>query len=176
MRTDDLAEPGSWRYWDGTGFEDAFLDPYRDDVSRPLLHLCAPLDQNDIGNMSESVAYNTTMNRYVLVGISADQIDGREVWGIYYAFSDDLIDWTRRKLLVEIPLPWTVANPGSDVSYLYPSLLDPDSTSRSFENTDQTAYVYYTRNNFGHGSLDRDLIRIPVQFFGSEGEYLRSQP
>jgi hypothetical protein len=99
-----------------------------------------------------------------MVGISADQIDGSEVWGVYYSFSDDLVDWSRRKLLMEIDLPWTVEFPGSDLSHLYPSLLDPASPSRNFETTGSTAYLYYTRNNFGHASLDRDLVRIPVEF------------
>ena len=98
---------------------------------------------------------------------SADWLDEREVWGFYYSFSDDLIHWEPRKLLLEIELPWTVENPGSDVSHLYPALLDPLSESRNFETTGKTAYLYYTRNNFGHGSLDRDLIRFAVEFFPS---------
>ncbi|NIP53479.1 MAG: hypothetical protein GWN00_05405 [Aliifodinibius sp.] len=117
--------------------------------------------------MNESITFNTYLNRYVLVGISADWLDNREVWGFYYSFSDDLIHWTHRKLLVEIELPWTVEFPGSDTSYLYPTLLDPESPSMNFETTDNTAYLYYTRNNFGHGSLDRDLIRVLVEFFPS---------
>ena len=114
--------------------------------------------------MIESLSWNTTLERWVLVGISADQIDGRETWGFYYSFSADLVDWSPRRLLMEVPLPWTVEDSGSDVSYLYPSLLDPDSESRNFETTDRTAYLYYTRHNEGQGSLDRDLVRIPVEF------------
>jgi hypothetical protein len=114
--------------------------------------------------MIESLTWNTFLERWVLVGISADHIDGREVWGFYYSFSDDLIDWTRRKLLVEIELPWTVGSSGADLSYLYPSVLDPDSDSPNYETAGATAYLYYTRNNAGHGSLDRDLIRVPVVF------------
>jgi hypothetical protein len=100
----------------------------------------------------------------VLIGISADQIDGREVWGFYFSTSADLINWSRRKLIMEVPLPWTVEFPGSDLSFLYPSLLDPDSKSRNFETSDDQAYLFFTRNNFGHASLDRDLVRVPVQF------------
>ena len=100
--------------------------------------------------------------------LRADWLDNHKVWGFYYSFSPDLINWTHRKLLLEIELSWTVDSPGSDVSHLYPTLLDPDSNSRNFETTDKTAYLYFTRNNFGHGSLDRDLIRIPVEFFPSE--------
>ena len=77
--------------------------------------------------------------------------------------------WTRRKLLVEMTLPWTAEN-NTDVMYLYPALLDPASESRNFEATGKTAYLYYTRHNFGQGSLDRDLIRIAVEFYPSESD------
>jgi hypothetical protein len=168
MRTDDLSQPRSWRFWDGSAFAGQFADPYQDDVSAPAEHICAPLAQDAIGaTMNESITYNTYLGRYVLVGISADWLDDREVWGFYYSFSDDLVHWNHRKLLREIDLPWTVEFPGSDLSHLYPSLLDPASPSRNFETTGQTAYLYYTRNNFGHASLDRDLVRVPVEFFPS---------
>ena len=166
MRTDDISNPKSWRFWDGSNFTGQFADPYRDLINNPEDHICAPLDRNNIGHaLNESISYNTYLDRYVLIGISADWIDEREVWGFYYSFSEDLIHWTRRKLLVEIELPWTVEFPGADLSYLYPSLLDPDSDSRNFDTTGKTAYLYYTRNNFGHASLDRDLVRVPVEFF-----------
>ena len=56
---------------------------------------------------------------------------------------------------------------GADLSLLYPALLDPASDSQNFETIGKTAYVYYTRMNHGQSSLDRDLVRIPVEFFPS---------
>jgi hypothetical protein len=173
MRTNDLADPTSWRYWDGQGFDGQFIDPYLSPDAPPADHLCPALARNQIGaSMNDSITFNTFLNRYVLVGISADQIDNRETWGFFYAFSDDLVHWTHRKLLLEVPLPWTVQNSGTDVYYLYPSLLDPQSDSRNFETTGDTAYLYFTRFNNGQGGgpLDRDLIRVPVQFFGSQAQ------
>lgn len=165
LRTSDLSDPAAWRFWDGEGFDGRFINPYLNPDAAPAEHLCQPYAVDQIGHaLNESITYNTALERFVLIGISADQIDGREVWGFYYAFSKDLIEWTHRQLLMEIPLPWTVESPGSDLSYLYPSLLDPDSPDRNFAAADQTAYLYFTRNNFGHGSLDRDLVRVPVQF------------
>ncbi len=168
MRTRNLADPTSWRFWNGGNFEGRFANPYTDQIKNPADYVCQPIDKDAIGaQLVESITYNTYMDRYVLVGISADRLAGREVWGFYYAFSEDLIHWTHRKLLVEMALPWTVKN-NTDVSYLYPALLDPQSQSRNFETTGKTAYLYYTRNNFGQGSLDRDLIRVAVEFFPSE--------
>ena len=166
MRTDDLANPDSWRFWNGRGFSGTFIDPYQKTPDNPQAHHCSPLDQDAIGHaLNNSITYNTFLERYVLIGLSADHIEGREVWGIYYSFSENLVDWTHRKLLKEVPLPWTVEHAGSDLSILYPSLLDPESDSRNFETAGKTAYLYYTRNNKGHESLDRDLIRVPVEFF-----------
>ncbi len=166
MRTDDLSQPGSWQFWNGSSFDGTFSDPYRSQNSEPLKHICPPIDLNNIGaSMNESITFNTYLNRYVLIGISADHISGREVWGFYYAFSDDLTHWSHRNLLMEVPLPWTVKSAGDDLSFLYPTLIDPDSPSRNFETTDDTAYLYFTRHTHGQASLDRDLIRVPVQFF-----------
>jgi len=168
MRTGDLSNPASWRFWDGSGFDGQFVNPYLNPPANPSSHICSALAMNEIGaSLNDSITYNTYLNRYVLVGLSADQIGGREVWGIYYSFSDDLIHWTHRKLLAEMPLPWTVKNAGSDLSILYPALLDPMSESRNFETTGETAYLYFTRHNFGQGNLDRDLIRVAVEFFPS---------
>jgi hypothetical protein len=175
MRTNNLSDPASWRFWDGADFSGRFIDRYQEEPAEPLNHLCTPLDQDDIGHdLANSILFNTDMDRYILVGISADHIGGREVWGFYYSFSHNLVDWTRRKLLIEMSLPWTVGNSGSDISHLYPSLLDPDSASLSFETVDEFAYLYFTRHNFGQGSLDRDLIRVPVRFFPSEAAYQES--
>lgn len=164
MRTDNLADAQSWRFWDGSAFEGRFINPYAEIPATPAVHECAPLEWPDIGaSLNDSITYNTFLNRYVLIGNSADQIGGREVWGWYYAFSDDLINWSHRKLLAEVPLPWTIGD-HTQVSYLYPSLIDPDSESRNFDMAGQTAYLYYTRHNAGQGSLDRDLVRVAVEF------------
>ncbi len=68
-------------------------------------------------------------------------------------------------MIVELPLA-TVAGPV--LSYGYGTLLDPDSESRNFETIGKTAYLYYTRFNQGHSTLDRDLIRVPIEFFPNE--------
>lgn len=165
LRTKNYEDPAAWRFWDGSGFGGVFVDPYPTEPADPSPHECPALAIDDIGaQMIESLTWNTYLEQWVLVGISADTIDGRETWGFYYSFSADLIDWTRRQLLMEVEFPWTVDDPGSDLSYLYPSLIDQNTASLSFETTGETAYLYYTRNNEGHASLDRDLIRIPVRF------------
>ena len=48
----------------------------------------------------------------------------------------------------------------------YPSVLDPDSSSRNFETTGKRAYLYFTRYNYEscQETLDRDLVRVPIEF------------
>jgi hypothetical protein len=85
------------------------------------------------------------------------------VWGIFYSFSDDFVHWSVRQLLVAPTVPETY-QPGDPYTYNCPSLLDPASTSANFETTGRHAYLYLTRMNSGFW-LNRDLIRVPVEFF-----------
>lgn len=163
IRTDTLEDPNSWRFWDGAGFNGAFADPYRDpaDVVERTPN-CAPIALPEIAQMYEGVTWNTYLSTYVMVGTSSDPSEVPNIYGFYYAFSDDLITWTRRQPLLEARLPWRSA--GLEVNYLYPTVVDSDSESRNFETTGMSAHLYLTRNNLGHGSLDRDLLRFPVEF------------
>jgi hypothetical protein len=80
MRTADLSDPSAWRFWDGSGFVGRFVDPYREPTEDARGHVCPPLALDEIGaQMIESVTYNEYLGRYVLVGISADFMEGREV-------------------------------------------------------------------------------------------------
>jgi hypothetical protein len=168
MRTDNLSDASSWRAWDGTDFTVVFHDPYADAEAAKTAPACAAMDL-DLGLIGTSITYNTYLNRYVMMGLSTDNFStDREIWGVMYAFSDDLIEWDRRILLFEAPLPWSRQD-GNPRVYLYASLLDPDSTSRNFETAGKTAYLYLTRFN-GGDPLDRDIIRIPVEFFPTKAE------
>ena len=161
MRTNDLSDPASWRFWDGEEFTGRFVNPYIETVGEDTPK-CAPLEQPDLSaSVNDSVTYNTVLERYVMMGYSFDPILGEEVWGIYYSLSDDLIHWTQRKLLIEIPGQNAVENPETTLHYAYPSVIDPDSPSMNFDTTDNDFYLYITRYN-GAYFLDRDLIRFPV--------------
>jgi hypothetical protein len=157
MRTHDLSDPKSWRYWDGAGFEGRFINPYIEPTDNPDAHECTPLEGN--GGLTNSLTYNNYIDRYVLLGPGGED----ESSGFYYALSEDLIHWTPFELLYHV-LPFDPSNT-TDILYQYPSLLDPNSESRNFETTGKTAYLYYTRHNISEGGLDRDLVRIPVEFF-----------
>jgi hypothetical protein len=162
MRTDDLSDPSSWRFWDGEGFSGKFVNPYIE-TAGPDTPKCAPLEMENLsGSLNESVIYNTVLGRYIMIGYSHHPTATDPTWGFYYSLSDDLVNWTQRELLLQLPGENAVENSATDTFYAYPSLIDPDSPSMNFETSDENAYLYLTRFNNGV-TLDRDLIRFPVE-------------
>jgi hypothetical protein len=167
MRSRNLADPNSWRGWDGDGFSIRFANPYRQRVD-PEKHLCKPIAFQQIGVMSQSLTYNTYLDRYVLIGPSGKRLPGKRrgvTWGFYFSVSKDLIHWSDRRLIAQTELPWTHRCRDRD-SVTYPSLLDPSSRSRNFETTGRRPYLYFTRIHYDgcRMSLNRDLIRRRVEF------------
>jgi hypothetical protein len=166
IRTDRLDDPGSWRAWNGDDFKTEFADPYRlrDD---PADHVCEPVAPDRIADMTMSLTYNTYFGKYLLVGNSSQYIPGkrRVVNGFYYSLSEDLIKWSQRKLIKEVEVPQTYQCGDPDPVY-YSSVLDPESKSRNFETTGKRAYIYFTRFHYKActQTLDRDLMRVPVEF------------
>ncbi|MBK7887194.1 MAG: hypothetical protein IPJ86_07795 [Bacteroidetes bacterium] len=160
IRTNDLADPASWRGWDGNGFNATAGNPYAPGFSGPAGHTLAPLnDLNDnIGTMSSSLTFNTYFNKWMLMGASSQTINGTTVYGFYYSLSDDLIHWSFRKLIKQMPIAWATA---TYPKVLYPSLIDPTDTSRNFTFSGQEAYIYYTKQI---SNTNRDLVRIKVRF------------
>jgi hypothetical protein len=158
MRTSDLSDPDAWRFWDGSLYEGEFVNPYTDQFADKNAHVCPAI--GEIVSMSSSLVYSEYLGRYVLSGTGY----AGETPGFYYSTSEDLVNWTPRALLLERDLPGNSSGQSSTV-YLYPSILDPDSSSRNFEAVGKTVDVYYTRLNFGQGDLDRDLLRVPIEFF-----------
>ena len=164
MRTRDISDPTSWRGWNGTGFTVQFRNPYIGTIT-PANHVCAPVDFNSIGTISESLTYNTYFRKWMLVGNSVGDPPNGKPPGVYYSFSDDLLNWSNVELLMEAEITWamncTLPDPIKESS-----LLDPASTSRNFETVGQNPQQFYTwyHLNGCSGTLDRDLVRIPIEF------------
>jgi hypothetical protein len=167
MRTRDLADPRSWRAWDGDGYNVTFVDPYQVKGVAEGDHTCEPVSRSRIGTMTQSLTFNTYLDKYLLVGANTVYDPGkrRSISGFYYSVSDDLVDWSRQKLIHEAELPWTYQC-GQPDPVLYPSLLDPESKSRNFETTGRRVYLYFTREHYSGcvETLNRDLVRIPLEF------------
>ncbi len=164
MRTADLSDATSWRAWDGREFGIRFIDPYRQPAGSPNAHVCQPVDPDAIATMHSSVVYHRGLDRFLLVGASEATRDGRRVSGVFYSFSDDLIHWSPRALLLEAELTWSFRCGDAD-PIAYPSLLDPSSDSLSFDTIGDRPYLYLTRFHYDscRQALDRDLVRIPLE-------------
>jgi hypothetical protein len=167
LRTKNLTDPRSWRAWDGSAFNVSFVNPYEEIPAGPSAHVCEPVSPNQIDVMHESLTYNTYLDKYLLVGLSASVVPGRRgpTWGIHYSVSEDLISWQPRKLIREAQLPWTYEC-GESSPILYPSVLDPESRSRNYETTGRRPYLYFTRFHYRDckQTLNRDLIRVQIEF------------
>jgi hypothetical protein len=164
MRTRHVQEPGSWRAWDGDGFDDVFTDPYR---SKPRNGTpCAPVGAGRIAEMGESLTYNTVLGRYLLVGLAppGERSIGPKVSGIYFSTSEDLVHWTQRRLVTRA-LTRHSYRCGDPSPLAYPSLVDPDSPSRTFATTGAHPYLYYTQFRYRDcgKTPERDLVRVPVE-------------
>ncbi len=164
MRTKDLDDPASWRYWDGEDYVGEFKNPYLDPEASPA-EFCTPLAEEQLsGSLNESLIYDERIEQFVSVGISFDPTSDVEKYAVYYSTSPNLIEWSLRELLIEVPMNNTVEDPNNETVHAYPALIDPDSSSLSFETSDGELYLYMSRFNFGGNSLDRDLLRWPIEF------------
>lgn len=153
MRTNNLADPQSWRLWDGSGFN-------------------APVGQTRCQNLSPSppgydLSYNTYLGKYISLCCH---------WGsaCYYSLSDDLIHWGEWvNLFPEAPRP-------HPEYCMFSSLIQPGDPTRNFEQTGRSPWLYYLNcgdgkcsPGCGHTGLDRDLKRVRIRFTkpGDENRY-----
>jgi hypothetical protein len=157
MRTRNLADPSSWRAWNGKTFSHQFLDPYRASVSPN--HLCKPLP--NVWQFNR-IVYSTYLHRWIGTGMATP--DGTAGGVLFYATSSDLVNWSPIVRLMDVELVGTFQC-GDPDPVAYPALLDPKSSSRTFQTIGRRAYLYYTQFNYAncHMTLDRDLVRVPVE-------------
>jgi hypothetical protein len=167
MRTRDISDPKSWRAWNGTNFSVRFVNPYIETSINPADHICAPVDVQSIGTVTENLFWSTYFKKWMLVGNSVGGGPGKPP-GVYYALSDDLLHWTTLELLFAAEITFVrdcvPPDPIKEVS-----ILDPNSTSRNFTTVGQNAVLLYTWYHMSgcNGTLDRDLVRVPIQFTGA---------
>ena len=167
MRTQNLADPKSWRAWDGEGFNVRFIDPYRDSASAISRHICQPLSPDNLGELNRSVVWSTFLNKWVVAGTSTiyQASYGELVRGFYISTSDDLINWSPRQLMMytENAATYQCGDPDPAV---YPSFIDPDSPDRNFSTIDQTTDLYFVTARYENciRTNKRDVKRVEVQF------------
>lgn len=168
IRSPAISKPGSWRAWDGDRFAIAFTEPYRS-PTRPYVG-CEPISPGEISEMTESLTFNTALDRYLLVGIAGPvNVDGRRQRerGIYFSLSEDLVHWSPRKLVLASPTLHSYRCGGTS-PIAYPSLIDPDSRSRTFGITGRHPFLYFTKFRYRNcqKTVNRDLMRVRLDVAG----------
>jgi hypothetical protein len=166
MRTKNLADPASWRAWDGKDFTVQFVNPYTCPEAERAKHIFKYIAYKEIQSMYQSLTYNTYFKKYILVGYESyeDRQTGKTVHGFCFSLSDNLIDWSPRRLIMRAN-QGTSDEPGPLLGF--PSLLDPTDQSRNFEVTGKRPYLYYTEHRARtpkNEGYDRDLVRVQLEF------------
>ncbi|MBT3824079.1 MAG: T9SS type A sorting domain-containing protein [Candidatus Marinimicrobia bacterium] len=171
FRTATISDPQSWRGWDGENYSVLLGNPYSQTVDYSQL---TPVNKNtpwegNIPFMHGSLTYNTYFEKFMLIGTT---VKGSQ-WGIYYSLSEDLINWTQRILVRSFDDASVGQGDPSGTSardhIYYATIIDHNDTSRNFEYSGQTVFLYYMRriSQSAAGAnyqYDRKLIRQEIQF------------
>src|SRR6185312_10075443 len=138
LRTNDLSQPASWRAWSGTGFSIRPHNPYTEPSEDPADHVCQRVSYQQINKMGASLTFSTYFGKYLLVDVSflKDPVTEITETGFYYSLSDDLVNWTTRKRILDAPLQSTYSCGDPEEPLSNAVVLDPDSPTRNFETTD----------------------------------------
>lgn len=156
MRTDDLSDPASWRFWDGEGFNMEMINPYLEPDADPEEHIC-PIVTPGIGALNYTMTYNSYLEKFIAIS----GLVWRDPPGFYFTLSDDLVHWSEPELIMTVVFP---QNNGWQTPYdAYPSLIDHASTSMSFDTTGQTPFLYFARFH-RQGGLGVNVIRVQLEF------------
>jgi hypothetical protein len=155
LRTSDVARTDSWRAWDGGEFSVRLGNPYLEPANQPP-HACEVIDPDHLHSHIESLVRHGATGHFIAVMAFEDG-------GFYVSDSADLFHWSEPQKIADTGQV-TARECDNRALRAYPSRLDPRSGSRNFEVAGDTAYLYFTRFHFKNcaGTLDRDLMRVPV--------------
>jgi hypothetical protein len=163
MRTRNPNDPASWRMWDGHRFAGRPHTPYGSDERTPM-RTCQPVAARDIGELHETVTFNTARRRFLLIGMAeAAEHDEGSGWELFFSWSKDLVHWSPRRAVGGTALVAHAACGRN--AFVYPSVIDRSSRSRVFDTSGSSFDLYLTRFNDPHcvRTGDRDLVKVRVR-------------
>ncbi len=167
FRAESLAN-GDWHAFDGKTFAARFPDPYRTESGQgrrqPRCQLIAPFPM-PVGSVTRHRGTGLFLAAFSANQGTPDGFGGTYPRsGIYTASSRDLVRWSPPQLLMETRSLSDNAC-GADVLRSYPVLIDPDSEGRNFDNTGDSALLFYSEMRIAgcdHTS-DRKLVARKVR-------------
>lgn len=161
FRTQTPGDPTSWRAWDGKDFSRRYGDPYGPsgtNTGKP----CVPVQpfQAPVGSI---VKHSSGQFLAVYQAWKDDRF--HPLAGIYYATSRNLTEWSTPRLLLAGATNYDdpCKTPGPLMGY--PSLIDPRSKARNYDETGDNAQLYYVSLETKGCQItsNRDLLRRPVK-------------
>jgi hypothetical protein len=157
FRTSDPSNSALWRAFDGTGFTIRFGDPYKG-PSRPKPCATVAPFTYAVGG----IVHHQPSKLWIAV-FQAAAGGVLPVDGFYYATGRDLLHWgAPRLLLAGKTLYGDLCKAGPSIIN-YPTLLDPHSPSRNFDETGNTPELFFTIMQVtGCQTGERMLVRQPL--------------
>lgn len=159
MRTQTLADPASWRIWDGSGFNIRQPGPYAGPATGSAARPCQPVGDGRLFASLGSLSWMPQAGAFVLTMRfqNWDRPRRGEVPGVYAATSGNLLDWSEPVLLAaDRDLG------GSGTQQLYPALLDPAAPDRNFQTLGTRPLLFSIEVERGKPAYDRKLVARPV--------------
>ena len=139
FRTSAVADPSSWRAWDGEGFSVRFPDPYRS-REKPARG-CAPIAPFP-APVGAVVRHRGSGAWIAVFQAKADGALFPES-GFYATASRDLLDWDKPRLVLAGKTLYDDPCGAKGVLIAYPSLLDREAKGRNFDDVGDAAELYY---------------------------------
>jgi hypothetical protein len=163
LRTANIADPSSWRGWNGHDFSITFVNPYHVNVAYEAKHICIPLENKALFNtsclswMPSRQSFLAVTRRQRWDKSRPDLID--DTPGVYISESRDMINWSRPSLLL------SDADAGG-LEQRYPSLIDPNSNDASFTTLGPNPILFTVTSikGAGYGSCKMNARTLKLGF------------
>ena len=161
FRTANPDDPSNWRAFDGTAFSVRYSDPYRRAMAN-LIASCAPVAPfpAPVGGL----VHQRGTGVWFAVFQASKNDSAFPVSGFYAAASRDLLHWSEPRLVLAATTNYDDPCKSGGRLVAYPTLLDPGSGSRNFDEAGSTADLFYTSMRVDGCSItdDRTMIRQSV--------------
>ena len=159
FRTDQPADPSSWRAFDGKDFVLRFGDPYRNGAGTKPCRTIWPFPA-PVG----SVTRHRPTGAWIAVFQASAGGDLFPEPGFYSTSSRDLLRWDKPRLLLAGKTLYDDPCTSGGRLISYPSLIDPEAEGRNFDDVGGSADLYYATLKVEGCQItsDRDLLRRRV--------------
>jgi hypothetical protein len=161
MRTTNLAEPSSWRGWDGHDFTVEFINRTHSALDNPSAHKCIPLNDGHPFFSVGSVTWSPKRQAYIMVARvqSWDSAKYHKPAGLYLFESSNLIDWSGPVLLLTDE---AAGGPPQD----YPALIDPTSSDQNFSTIGDAPILFTKISTKGAGYKGWQILARQIKLAG----------